>query len=382
MKTAVLLLASLLSLAAFPGSRSDWDGAPLGIAIKQCVYDFKGVSVSFETDLPPPYVVAIFCPDEGGFFSRHYPLTYTTVYEKFAYFKGDYISKGHTFLQVFTSQITSETHSSGTDIYFFRNRVNPESYFATLVAHLDPNDPWEDDYDPWTDKYVSEHPYIIGDQTWASFTRSTDRYVTVHTEMSGFAKWVLTTNDYQTAIETKGWICSNEVTGAWNISVNETTNIWYDAYVTQDVWQVKRSSIHYAGAPTGEVWYSVNGLKTLNDARLDVKREYVRTYDPSRGVTDFDSQFTRQTGRTFTFGPFDTSAGTGYRIIYFDDKDEYAVQRAYSSMTNRSEEFVLKRPFKSLSAHDGMKIALDWQGRMRFFVETNAVPYRIYPEGL
>lgn len=40
------------------------------------------------------------------------------------------------------------------------------------------------------------------------------------------------------------------------------------------------------------------------------------------------------------------------------------------------------RDVKSLSAHDGVRVGLDWEGQLRAIADTNAVPDRIYWEGL
>lgn len=79
-----------------------------------------------------------------------------------------------------------------------------------------------------------------------------------------------------------------------------------------------------------------------------------------------------------------SAGGSGYRVTVCTRGDvrDLQVQNAYSVRTNMSQEVLVKRGWKSLSSNGKWKMTTDWEGSEVFVPCTNAVPYKIYGEGL
>lgn len=79
-----------------------------------------------------------------------------------------------------------------------------------------------------------------------------------------------------------------------------------------------------------------------------------------------------------------SAGGHGYRVTVCTrgDARDLQVQNAYSVRTNMSQEVLVKRGWKSLSSNGRWKFTTDWEGTRVFVPCTNAVPYKIYGEGL
>lgn len=102
MQIANVILASLTIIATAgmaDGLDYDaWDKAPLGIAITNVVYDTFGVSVQFDTDLEPPYIVGVYDAFEAGL-ERRFPIAEVTTRGKSAFVQGDFTDTT-TFVEV------------------------------------------------------------------------------------------------------------------------------------------------------------------------------------------------------------------------------------------------------------------------------------------
>lgn len=72
------------------------------------------------------------------------------------------------------------------------------------------------------------------------------------------------------------------------------------------------------------------------------------------------------------------SVGTGFRIVITENPLSAFASPAYSSRPDMSEPVLIKRGWKSLSAHGGMKFSTDYFGCPVFLPCTNAVQDRIY----
>ena len=79
-----------------------------------------------------------------------------------------------------------------------------------------------------------------------------------------------------------------------------------------------------------------------------------------------------------------SQGGRGYRVTVFTDGEtrDLQLQNAYSVRTNMSQEVLVKRGWKSLSSNGEWKFTTDWEGSRVFVPCTNAVPYRIYGNGI
>ena len=90
--------------------------------------------------------------------------------------------------------------------------------------------------------------------------------------------------------------------------------------------------------------------------------------------------------RTFSVRGRPEGVGTGFRVVARpadDGEFDVEVSVAYSAKTNMSQAVLVKRGWKSLSTNgDRWKFSTDWEGAPVMVPCTNAVPYRIYGEGL
>ena len=78
--------------------KAAWTNAPLGYMITSLSYSRNGVHVAFETDLPPPHIVAVFRPEEYSL-GRNFPIRHRIVWDKETFLEGDFV--GYTvFTQV------------------------------------------------------------------------------------------------------------------------------------------------------------------------------------------------------------------------------------------------------------------------------------------
>lgn len=288
-KNILYSLAAAVVLSTMLFVRAD----PLGIDITSTTYDVFGVDVEFETDLVPPYILAVFFAEDNQFDSNPYDLTrahpirYRIVHEKRGSIAGDFWRrKGNHFVQVLSISYTN----------------NP-AFRALTVSEK------ESRYDELRDQLDQERPLASS--------------------------------------------CSSTVASAWSIK----------DYTQEPGWA--SMSAYLVSNHTWGVFYR------SDDPNPVLKGKFRRSRD--------DSSF--DVGEK-TFGPFDTSSGTGYRVLYNEKTSEWTVHRAYSLFPHCSQEVLLVRPLKPLSMHDNLKISLDWLGQMRYQIETNAVPDRIYWEGL
>ena len=152
-----------------------WSSAPLGICITNVACDGFGVTVDFETDLPPPYRVGVHLVDEIGYgSSRLRPVNYIDTDSHHAFVAGRFYDLG-VFVQVY--QRGPETTGEGTDHPATRlDELEWEQHVAKIrsipVRKIDePN--WDNDpSDRSLDGYDPSEMVPVGDWTWAGFVRT------------------------------------------------------------------------------------------------------------------------------------------------------------------------------------------------------------------
>lgn len=95
---------------------------------------------------------------------------------------------------------------------------------------------------------------------------------------------------------------------------------------------------------------------------------------------------TNSVERSFSVSGRRADNGTGFRIIakpLAGGMFDVEVSAAYSAKTNMSQAVLVKRGWKSLSTNgDRWKFSTDWEGAPVMVPCSNAVPYRIYGDGL
>ena len=371
-----------------------WARAPLGIRITSCSFDRTGVDISFDTDLQPPYVVGIYRNAEYGL-GRYYPVTETTTAWKHVRVPVPTMDVS-LFVQVMTPsacipRTTNCVHRmiSNTEWEQYRNEIRN----APVKRNDDPSYSFErlqDDPSMW----------LVSDETWVGF-RETDLPDVTFT-FSG------RTNDVESIVSNR---TVYSVKMDWATYLFAGTSIPSSWKSPKANWANRKTGTYTNGTirtffsdaePTDDAWYY--NCATIYRDRYDGFREYTKQYtnglgeiSTAFGVYHYYDPSTRQeplakpiinwkpselvTWSSSVSGA-DTSVGTGYRVLFFSDRNTVMVQRAYSARTNMSDEVFIDRGFRSLSTHNGYRYTMDFDGRLYFQADTNAVPDRIYLEGL
>lgn len=155
---------------------------------------------------------------------------------------------------------------------------------------------------------------------------------------------------------------------------------WYDnPPVRTDLSGIAPSEFELIGDRTwGNFLYSTN-----TDLRFSV--DMINRQRPgSRGFSHNTNTL------SFAARDRDPKVGTGFRILVVETEDpdtgEPAMAclaaAAYSARTNMSQAVLLRRGVFCLSAHGGWKYSVDWEGIPVMVPCTNAIPDRVYEEGL
>ena len=325
----------------------------------------SSVALHWETDAAPPYVIALYTPYVASFGTRKsqyaYALRYRVVTDTYCLFCGDFKGlRGDVVAQVSTAAVTNSPYFRGM------SAGEIEEYRGSLRDVLDHEKPV-----PIEARYAGDME-LVGDHLWGCFVELQEPYVTVNARCRGFQ--VPSTNWVQTSFVEETSYHSNTVNGASSgyksrSFTNDLESVEYD---------VPTNVVKILGtAPEGWVKVFEQHIVPFGDRRRD-RRGLRRTY--GRESTP-DDMVESETGAR-TFGPFDTSVGTGYRVLYDDLNDRFTLERAYSMLPDFSRQLVLRRVVRALSAFENKKIGLDWLGQLRYVECTNAVPMRIYWEGL
>ena len=363
-----LLSLALAALAAFSSfalpviDREPWtNNVPLGFCIYECNATGSGIRVAFETDLPPPYLVGVFVGYELSYNgARYFPVCHKVVWEKCAVFEERPFLKKTVFVQVGTTNsmmdVSMARNMTDEEIENYEKGIAEKRFFS-----------WPDDPDPWhEDPKKGVHGELVGDYVWASFAQIQEPNIQIRRRSTDL-ETILVTNRVQTFVTEDRMFLSNRTTG-----------------VVHDL-AVLGASTNYL-SHLQVPWHKISGESVIDiggeDLIVSNRIEFTLGDFHDAEETATGTNRIETVGEWVSYGPFDTSVGTGYRVLHFDDGGPDWVCRAYSARTNRSAEVVVRRPVKSLSAHNQKKMGSDWVGQLEFVSETNAVPHRIYPEGL
>lgn len=379
----VAIACCIAAASARADSNPDaWTNAPLGIAIRKCSYDAHGVDVRFDTDLEPPYLVGVYRSEEIGL-GRRFPVAEVVTSSKLARVPVKTMD-ATLFVQVMTSG--AEKHSrrtiSQTEYQDFVDRIKG----SPVLTNHNAGTTWE---------YVRDDPAmeLVSDNTWLGFRQSQLKDVTFSFSGRTNITEIVTTKPYP-------WVTLDSALYEFSDMPSVWTSPYYD-------WSNRKSAKYTNGtvraefsdgqdAQSGELYGIACYLRSPNHANwqfvhtnsvnghvfVSVHRAYnprtqygpctpYNVYHKSDPVT-FSSSVTNA----------DVSVGTGYRVLFFCDRNEVMAQRAYSARTNMSDEVIIERGFKSLSTHDGYRLTKDFDGRLYFQADTNAAPDRIHWEGI
>lgn len=430
MKHFATLIGSVLIASAATAEMSACASAwldnplPMGIAITDLRYDSYGVDVKFVTDLEPPYVVGVYRGLDGAFSTqRHFPIAEVLTSKTWLRIPTT-LMDSTVFVQVMTPDvvtnefpgidadgryvITNGTHVITNRIYGAGHRLLTEDEIASDKEWIEAMGGYVND-DPsfncdipksWLFPNSYSGMELVGDHTWVGFieTNATDLVLEFKGKRSivtglhtNYTSW-----SYRQEI-TKYWF-DGAVPSSW--SFDPETDWWHRGAAQFTNLCTKCEHLLYGGV-------GVDLLYGLELGPGPIYRQYKVTED-GNDVLIYEKLFNRtpnyrrkadgsyDTTKIYTNGvPFsietaitnaDVSVGTGYRLVFVDDDDmskvEYMAQRAYSAKTNMSAQIYIPRGFRALSTHNGYKYSTDRYGSKYYQRVTNAVPDKIYLEGL
>lgn len=361
-------ISAALSLGSFAGDLPT-DG--LGIRITNCVYDVLGVDIDFATTNPPPYVAAVFVASEAGFNSRICPIRMKVIDTKHACFAGDFTTRANTFVQVLMPSATNDP------MFRVMTQSERDAHFDWLRESIDFDIEVADTSYCWTDNFHAEEMQLVRDRTWACFRPGDETNVTLQAQVSKRVPDVPDLED--------GQLLVSDTNISPNI-VGTNRHVWA-VYDGPSRLAISNNLSYVVGGWEGRHFNDLVRLRVWNDlpppghyserfAYIDYNPHYpgeIGFYGFKKTGTSLEEQ---------TLGPFDTTVGLGLRIYLEEPAMRLRAERAYSLFSDRSNECLLQRPFKALSAHNGKKYKIDWRGFVRITTETNAIPDKIYLEGL
>lgn len=369
MLTNVILAAAMSAAAQVTNSFPDVVRKPvlhgLGYRITNCVYDAYGLDVSFATTNEPPYLVGVFVAEEACYLSRLLPLKAKIVNEKHACLSGDFFSRGIAFVQVFDAAVTNDS--------LYQAMESPDEYFSSMRRRFcyDEGCVTTNSVDCWEDRYFEENMRPVSDYCWGSFKISSDADITVRASgKKAVADLPVECPDGFILVRATSSKFYGEPT-PYAVPESYETRVGEHGPWLHGGWEGR----HVGDAVAVRVWNEQQQWYEDRTAFVEYNPHYPREFIyPYKLV---DTETTEQ-----TLSGYDTAVGCGYRVLLDERTQTFTAERAWSLFGDRSQEVVLRRIFKPISAHNGKKVVLGAFGIPHFASETNAVPDRVYWEGL
>ena len=282
---AIFLSAIGVAFAAVPARAYQEYASPLGFAVTNLVYSADGVSIDFETDQEPPYIVSVNMTNHEIGNVKLLPIAEAVTSEKHAYVQVPWTIHALNVCVGKKEWFDALDAEYRAKVGFGRRLMTrDEVRMWTARANLPPQDWTAERYQDWLDHRSGEKysAFLVADHTWHAFIVGTNESETVMFSLKKFEQ------ESQTI-----------VTNSYAVSV---TN--------------------------------------------------------------------------------DTHEGTGWRIILNDEDLEVTAQRAFSPRPEVSDDIFIPRMFRAISSNGQIKYSADYEGRLIRVPETNAVPGRVYLEGL
>ena len=373
-----LFLSAIFSLSAAVCCASDpdaWTNAPLGIAISECSYDAHGVEVRFATDLQPPYLVGVYRSEEIGL-HRRFPVAEVLTESTLVRIPVRTMD-ATLFVQVMTTNAEQ----------FSRRTISHEEYrqfidkiqSSPIAKNQDPATTWE---------YVRNDPSmeLISDNTWIGFRMSDEPDVSLgFSGRTSIVERLEHPSIHFCKVDTARYVFADGIPSEWKFVpksdwASRKTSTFTNGTVRCDFEEDRETQSNwYYGMISfnrGEMFEHVAATNGSN-AYVTILRYHDAWKVPNENVSTPVYGLSDPITFSTSITDADVSVGTGYRIIFFDDLGIVQAQRAYSARTNMSDEVIIERGFKSLSAHDGYRYTKDFDGRVYWQADTNTVPDRI-----
>lgn len=340
---AAFILMPVLALADLA---SDWENAPMGIVITNCVYDTYGVSVQFETDLEPPYIVGVYESWEDGL-GRNFPVAETTTDSKHAFVAGDF-----TDVTTFVEVMKPSRYTRGMPrrlLSAYEKKMYRDDLMHREVLRTSPEQERVFADINWAPDNVMgqvKGMELITDHTWTGIIHSNDTDPEFSFKGKTAVDNVVTGQVFMFVQEEywhlrefprQDWVLvsckTNETIGAIGVTEAKSGTSIYGPYEKP----CKYTSIKrfWALIPTGKNVEYTDGHKLI-----DVEMQ------------PFSIHATEE----------QASRGTGWRVVFNDESGETLAMRAYSARTNCSNTVYLPRLFLGLNAHDGYRLTTDQNG--------------------
>lgn len=350
MALILLLAATLAGLTGVSHSDTNkWINAGLGFDILKAECDAHGIWVKFRTDAPPPYLVAVYDPAHLGL-DRIYPLDYVITEQSTVYLPTRPFLTAHVFLQV--GELMAMTKGRKIQkVGWSRMKDGPVEPGSEILNWNNP----------------SEFAFV-GDYTYATFLPG---------DWTGYQLRITSPDphyDYYYKDQVFYSLWRWDETYTENISTGALTdyNLVETLLTTNGTEYGFHGDSHLISKKSTD-----NGDGTRHVVVQSVIAHPTSTNRvvASRIVQDYEALWC-------TIPTMDCSVGTGYRIVKFADHDKQFITRAYSRRPDRSDEYLIRKPTKALSVWDGRSIKFDWLGRPYYSDNTNAVPGRLYMNGV
>lgn len=355
MRRMAIVLALAVSRAAVADiSCNAWTNAPLGIAVTRCDYSTRGVSVRFETDIEPPFVVGVYRPREGVL-GRRYPVAEVETSTKIAFIPGNF-TDATLILQVMTKAVVDRY----ADDDFGRRVLTPAEWreYAAVVKNAEPY--VNSDASVSFEAEAENRMELVEDDTWAGFVKTdqTNLCYTIEGRRAEPAVESVETNIVQDVVYTN----VTTYLDVSNVVMSVLTNAGVFATTNLELGD-RRQVVTNTYADGGCVVTETDSVAMHND-HVGYSTNYSAT---AYSLVPHEYTFRIRNGRS--------DIGTGYRIMVFEDVGVCQAQRAYSARTNMSDTVVLPRGFRALSSHGGYVYTTDWEGRRYFQKVTNRVDH-------
>lgn len=400
MRSAIHSAAVFFSLAScLAGSDPEaWSAAPLGIRITSCAYDAHGVDVAFDTDLEPPYMIGVYRSAEVGL-GRYYPVRETVTKWKNARVNCPMLDVT-LFVQVMTTNaVTDRTYASVgtngvTNVIQMTHRSLTGEEWESYRDSIRKAKAVVNDRTDATFERVREDPSmeLVSDNTWIGFRESSLKDVTFSFSGRTNITEVVTNKTYcWVKMDTSYYEFENGIPATWKSPKGDWENRKSSTYTNQtclstfdDGRDIQDGYLYFLAKHPGYGGYW--SFVSTNNANGHVSCSVMRAHDPYLRDGPCNPTKVYSLSEPVTFSASltnaDVTVGSGYRVIFFCDRNQVMVQRAYSSRTNMSDEVFIDRGFKALSTHNGYRYTADSDGRLYFQADTNNIPGIIHLEGI
>lgn len=366
------LMFAIVTMVELTGvSYSDtnkWMEAGLGFEITAVHLDTAGMWVQWKTDQEPPYFIGVYDPRTLGL-DRSYPMSYKITHKTNALIPCREYLKADVYVQVGTVEgmLGKNAQVTAVDKHW---KIDPQADSTTGGdEYWSYPPPYAADFE----KVGKEFDFVLAaDYTWVRFIPGNlEGYEFRVCPAQPYTCYWVTNTTYTMYLQTESWV-EDTSSGGTNglrfveeaVSSNHPFLYPSNSGVSPWTWQAPIQT-------SATTIYRSRYRYVFKDPKQTLKAE-ARVLAP----TEYKIPWVRVPQGS------DSKEGSGYRIVAFEDHGFNHIKRAYSARPYRSDEYRIRKPAKAISVWDGKRIRFDWLGRPYFSDNTNAVPGRLYMNGV